>query len=290
MAILPKIETTGSLIESQIIVAEKPRPYLGMSTLGEKCLRKLWYGFHWVSDKSITAKAQRIFNRGHVEEKVVVDDLKRIGVKCTKFIDGVELELTGEVDEEQEEFTGTAGHAKGHCDGRLLGLIEAPKTQHLLETKTMQEKYFKDVVKKGVQLSQPKYYSQVQRYMLATKNTPIKLERTFFVATNKNTQERYYERIRFNKEHACELERKEIQVVTSESPLIKVYNENDFECRYCSHKKVCHYGDSPNKNCRTCDNSDIMDNGVWHCNYWEKNLSYDEQLDGCKEWRIGWGL
>lgn len=290
MAILPTIHTTESKIESRVIQQDDPRGYLGMSSLGGNCLRAMWYGFHWVSFGSITAKTQRIFDRGHSEEKVIVDDLKRIGVKVTKFIDGKEEELTGDLLERQEEFVGCAGHVKGHPDGRALGVIEAPKTPHLLEFKTMQEKYFKPLVKDGVQIAQPKYFCQAQRYMHASHDTPVPLKRALFIATNKNNQMRHYERLYYDKVFALDLVRKETEVVMSDQPLIKLFKINDQACFFCNHKDVCHSGGQPNMNCRTCDNCDLMDKGIWHCIYWGKDLSREQQLEGCKEYKIGWRL
>ena len=84
------------------------RPYLGISSLGEKCPRKLWYGFRLCAQRKIEPRLNRLFQRGHHEEPIIQKDLRAIGVICLVDQDN------------QPEVTFCDGHGKGHCDDILL--------------------------------------------------------------------------------------------------------------------------------------------------------------------------
>ena len=125
-------KTTLSLLE-EAEYQEEHRPYLGMSELGHPCNTYLWLRFRWAFTEKIPARMHRLFNRGHREEIEIIHDLERIGYTIIST---------------QKEFVAGFGHIKGHCDGEVLGVIEAPKTVHILELKTMNDKYFKEILKK----------------------------------------------------------------------------------------------------------------------------------------------
>lgn len=267
-------------------VKGKQRTYLGMSSLGNPCMRDLWYGFHWCVEKFTERRVQRIFDRGDWEEHRIIRDLKAVGVECfRRDKDGNKIEIFGHKDEKQEEYVGFAGHAKGHNDGRALNIPDAPTTEHNLEFKTANDKNFKKYPKLGVEEANPVYYAQSQRYMHEQK-----LTRTLFCITNKDNESRYWERIPYRKEFALDLVRKEQHIIMSDSPLERIGGRTWHECKYCKSFGICHDNDAPAINCRTCDHSDIENDGIWSCSYKEQKLSVDEQRAGCKYWKIGWGL
>lgn len=291
MAQLPvNMKTTAYVMESRVIPQTSRREYLGMSGIGGKCLRAMWYGFHWATPlEELPIRTKRIFDRGDIEEARIIKELKEVGMKVFKEVDGERIELIGTVGEEQEELIGFAGHCKGHPDGRVIGVIEAPDVVHLLELKTAKAAKFKEFTKNGVMIANPTYYGQAQRYM-----DKMGLKRCLFIVTNKDTEERYYERIRFDNIYAKELARREVIVVTSGEPPEKLsQNKNWMDCRWCKAKDICHNGEEPEQNCRTCEFADISDGGAWHCLN-EKNkrnhLTYHEQEAGCKYYQKGWGL
>src|SRR5574344_3153084 len=61
-------------------ISEKtPRGYLGASSIGESCTRKLWYKFRFAKKEQIDdARLMRLFNRGHLEEARFIALLKMI--------------------------------------------------------------------------------------------------------------------------------------------------------------------------------------------------------------------
>jgi len=286
MALLPKKEnTTKNIIDSIDITNESPRTYLGMSGIGDNCERKLWMNFHWTKKKSFTQRTGRIFQMGHLSEKLMIDDLKRIGLECF-YRFNEKVEMTGEIGERQEVLSDIAGHFCGHIDGRVIGVFEAPETEHLLEMKTHNDKSFKLVKKNGVKRAKPAHYSQMQIYMHHTK-----LKRALYMAINKNDCEYYFERIEYNKSFAEDLTRKASQIIMSEIPPEKKFSKTWFECKWCEHYDFCHHGDKVVlRNCRTCQKSDICNNGKWSCEMDDSIISKEKQLMGCEMYVKGWGL
>jgi len=289
MAKLPDFTNTiASLMahrDTEEIVG-KPRTYLGMSGIGGECMREQWYGFHWCSEKKHPRRVQRIFERGDWEEQRLIRDLTEIGVECYRLDKiGNRIPITGAPGEKQEEVIGFARHCMGHTDGRCMGVPDAPKAEHLSEFKTANDKNFKLFAKKGVEEAHPTYYGQMQRYMHG-----LGLTRALFAVTNKNDESRYWERVPYRKDFAEDLERKEQHIVMSDSPLDKIGGPTWFKCKWCDQKEICHHGDAPLQNCRTCDHSDIENEGKWTCSYKEKEISTEEQRAGCEMWKKGWGL
>jgi hypothetical protein len=56
----------------------RPRNYLGASSIGDVCDRKLWLNFRWVKRGFIEAAGLRRINDGHRGELVVADMLRKV--------------------------------------------------------------------------------------------------------------------------------------------------------------------------------------------------------------------
>ena len=247
-------------IEDHIIVQEQ-RPYLGISGIGANCLRSLWYGFRLCSQSHITSRLHRLFQRGHREEEIIREDLRRIGIYHHS---------------DQKEVVAGRGHIKGHIDDLLENVPDAPKTTHLGEYKTHNDKSFKDLKNKGVKNSKPTHYAQMQCYMYL-----LNLKRALYIAVNKNDDSRYYERVRIDKDRAISLLDRAMSVISSEELPPRIGNPAWFECKMCNHLLVCHYGTSPLANCRTCKYVEIHDEGKWRCSGHKLWLPFSLQKTGC---------
>lgn len=166
-----------------------------------------------------------------------------------------------------------------------MGIVEAPKTRHLLEFKTANTKYFNKVKKHGLYASMPEYFATVQRYMGAKK-----LTRCFYVVVCKDTDERHYERIHFDKEYYNDLIKRERDIIMSDRPPLRYFEAGKPPCLWCNSKDVCDGVARAEKNCRTCDHADLEDKGIWICNFHKKELSYSAQIEGCRHHTYGWNL
>lgn len=281
--ILLNLATTKNLIENAPDHVEKvTRGYLGFSSLGGSCVRSLWLGFRFaVVERRIPVQLRRIFERGALEEKRVITELKSHGIEVFRRVGDQKIEMTGDIGEEQEELVACFGHAKGHPDGRVLGIPEAPKTEHGLEIKTMNSTRWNNFSKKGVKESDPVYYSQVQRLMNA-----MNLKRFLFIATNKDNEKREYERIYYDEDEVERLLEREYEIITSDRPVGEKFSRTWYECKFCNKYDICHNDAPPAVTCRSCEHVDAGDNGTWFCQLQDnKILSQDEQLKACKSYR-----
>lgn len=255
--------------------SEKPRTYLGASIIGTECERALWYEFRHCATKSFSGRLYRLFDTGRLEEPRFIAELRGIGCEV----------VDGEDAGQQIGVSAVDGHFKGHLDGAALGVPEAPKTWHVLEFKTHSDKSFTDVKKKGVKASKPLHHAQMMVYMGLTGMT-----RALYLAKNKNTDEIYAERIRFDAgEFKSIMDKAERIIYASRAPERIASRADDFRCRFCDSRALC-WGQStekavplPFKGCRSCCHATPMKDGTWQCEFHKQTLSFDKQLVGCNK-------
>lgn len=277
-AILPQDSDTVKAIyeyHKKLGDAEPKRGYLGASIIGHECERFLWYMFRGCVREKFDGRMHRLFETGHLEEARFVRELRGIG--CTVH----------EVDpntKEQIEVTAFGGHFKGHMDGVGLGVLEAPKTWHVLEFKTHNDASFEKLKNNGVKDSKPQHYAQMQIEMgLAS------LTRALYLARNKNTDELYSERIEYSASDYKALLAKAERVIFSMEPCLRMAKRSDdFRCTYCPAKDLC-WGTGavalpiPEKTCRTCCHATPEKDGSWSCNAMDK-------MEPCKKHLVLPGL
>lgn len=296
MATIPE-KATKTKIETAIettMYEEGFRPHLGCSQVGKKCKREVWYNFRWFLKRSITARQKRLFNRGHWEELIIINDLIKAGCK----VEGINIDpyilaifkgLFNYDIPPAKQFSKHPlfGHSGGSIDGIVYNLPDAPKTPHLLEAKTYNTRRFNNLKRQTAKVSDLGYYIQMQLYMHF-----FKLKRALFVATHKDTDERYYERIKYNKSEALEYIKIATYILKSTSPPPKINTDpSKVPCTWgskgvCDYKEVCHNGALPERNCRTCHYSGLRDNGVWLCERTKKKRNLKKQLKGCKNYKL----
>jgi hypothetical protein len=242
-----------------------------MSGLGHFCDRYLWLSFRWTYEEEIPQRLRRLFKRGHREEKHIIEELERVGIRCWG---------------DQIELIDSTGHVKGHNDGIGIGFPEAPKTEHLLEFKTMACKKFEGLVKKGVRESFPKYFVQMQLYMRM-----LKLTRAMFIAVNKNNDEYHTERVRLDKGLADDYLLRGGLIVRAEIPETRKYKSSYYECKFCAARHICSGDQEPLKNCRTCEFSLPVEKGQWACKFNVNQfglvlIDVERQRIGCPQYTL----
>lgn len=244
---------------------------LGASQIGRECERELWYSFRWCgTGAKFDGRMKRLFNRGHREEQVFTDELRGIGCDV-RDIDP----STGE----QFTFTACGGHFVAKIDGVALGLPEAPKTWHLAEFKTANSKTSAALAKSGVQSAKPEHYAQVQLSMKLAN-----LERTLYLSVNKDTDELYGERIRYDAEAADRYLQRAERIVYAAEPLSRLSEDAAFwKCKGCSFASACHGTALPKPSCRTCLHAtpEPDGDGRWSCAVWKSDIPLDAQAVGC---------
>ena len=155
---------------------------------------------------------------------------------------------------------------------------EAPKTTHLLEFKTMNDKSFKKTKKEGIKASKPVYYAQVQLYMGG-----LGLKRCLHINVNKNDDEWYVERIKFDKQEYERLLDKGADILAATHPPMRKFKSSWYECKWCDARNLCHNNSRANINCRTCTHSQVAPKGEWYCSLHDKILLVEWQRTGCRD-------
>jgi len=235
---------------------ENPRRYLGGSEIGHHCERYLWYKFRGSFDDSFDGRLYRLFNRGHREEAVFVEELRGIG--CEVY----------ECDEDGQQFEVVAidEHFKGHADAVCRGVPGAEKTWHLVEMKTFNSKDFAKLQKEGVEKHKPQHFAQMQVYMHL-----LELTRALYLAVNKDNDELYAERIKAEKTAAETLLKRADRIIRSPEIPPRPYPRSDYYlCKWCPAQNLC-WGEAdeavpvPSLDCRQCCHATPIEGGQWRC-------------------------
>lgn len=272
MAAIPQRDqkTTAALYAAVVKrEAEPSRGHLGASVLGGECRRALWYSFRWADEREFDGRVLRLFRRGKLEEDLVVQDLEAAGIEVHAFDDHGR----------QFRFSVVGGHVGGSMDGAVLGVLEAPKTWHVLEVKTHNAKSFRDVAAKGVEDSKPTHWAQMQLYMHWSG-----MERALYLAVCKDDDCIYTERVHYDKAAAEALMVKAETIVGAAEPLERMSEKPEYyACKWCPSRGPCHERRLPPPSCRTCAHAtpELDGDARWSCAFHGRDLTLDEQRAGC---------
>lgn len=250
--------------------AEPPRPYLGASSIGAECNRQLWYNFRWAQQVKFDGRMYRLFQTGHLEEPRMVADLRAIGATVHD-----RDPLTGK----QYNFTDLWGHFRGNADGKAFNIPGGGKQPHILEFKTHSNKSFTALSKQGVANAKPMHYAQMQMYMGWDKT-----DRALYLAKNKDTDELYAERIKYDPALFMRLQARAQQIIFASTPPSRITDDPAFFiCQMCDHKKLCHGNKVAQLSCRTCVYATPTQDGdgSWHCSKYNVKPDYHQQRAGC---------
>jgi hypothetical protein len=101
---------------------------------------------------------------------------------------------------------------------------------------------------------------------MAAYGRAYNLKYALYCAVNKNDDELYLEIVELDYLKADDLFRKAESVVFSQTQPIKIANTPTyFDCKYCQFSGICHLGEAPEKNCRSCRNAFPVEHGEWLC-------------------------
>lgn len=270
---------------------EEARCYLGASIIGHVCSRYLWYNFRGCTKENFPGRLYRLFETGDLEEIRMARNLRDIG--CEVHTSVPASSRANPLKPEQFEVNAIAGHFSGHMDGCALGIPTAEKTWHVLEFKTHNRKNFAILQKKKVQISNPKHYVQMQVYMHLTG-----MKRALYLAKNKDTDELYAERVRYDKKHAEAHMARAEQIIFAQEPPARITERSDwYECKFCSAHDLCWSSGAvalpvPSITCRQCCHATPTKDGHarWICEKHERGLSWKDQQACCNDHLVLPGL
>jgi hypothetical protein len=213
--------------------AQKPRTYLGASSIGDACVRRTQFEYAGAArEKPFEGKTLRIFDRGHVFEELARGWLIDAGFTVKSW----------NSQGEQFGFSQLDGKFRGHCDGVLIDGPEIAGVDYpcLWEHKAVGAKTFNAVAKHGLAKERPVYADQVaiyQAYLTLTENPCI------FTITNADSCEQLHLLIPYDAERAQHASDRAVLIVraTEAGELLPrpFANADFFECKWCAFAKRC---------------------------------------------------
>jgi len=242
MALLPQRGDATLLAIDDILVArnnaEPVRNYLGASSIGDSCERKLWYRLHTDHKEVFDAPTLRRFNDGHRSEDVMAELLRAVP--------GVTL-WTHKSETEQYGFKDNTLGPKifsGHYDGIILGILEAPQTYHIWEHKAVNEKKFAELKKlkeidekSALQKWDKVYHAQGIIYMDYEG-----LTRHYLTVSTPGLRD--YTSVRTNADpaYAGALKNKAKRIINATIEPERIGGKDYYECKWCPFYGVCQLG------------------------------------------------
>lgn len=227
------MQQLSEILDAKLIARHKSqekRTYLGASMIGDECARKVQMQFLG-KEEEVSAQTLRTFDIGHVLEDLVAQWL---------MIAGIDLKTRDEKGQ-QFGFSVASSKIQGHVDGIIVGAsatIPGLKFPALWECKTLNESSWKDTAKRGVLVSKPLYYAQIQLYMAY-----MNLENCLFTALNKNDSQLYFEWVQFDTEAAQRYSDRAVQIIkASENKEFMPCISRDpsfFKCKMCGFREAC---------------------------------------------------
>lgn len=228
-------DRVNTLIDAALVQRngeQRPRDYLGGSRVGEPCTRKLVYEVTHTAkdaDKDFDGAILRIFDAGHQFETLSIRWLRSAGFDLR----------TERRDGGQFGFEAVGGKLRGHIDGVIVaGPDVGVAWPALWEHKALGAKSWNDLVKRGLRVSKPVYFAQVQLYM-----GYLEIETALVTALNKDTQALHHEVVPFDRAEAQALSDKAVDVLRAaragELPPRIAASADFFLCRFCPYAARC---------------------------------------------------
>ncbi len=198
------------------------RDYIGASTIGNPCLRYIWYEYHFKEKENIIPPPPHLvltWEIGKSLELLIIDWLRKAGIDislCQKTLKS-----------RNHDFF------RGHVDAIW---IKDGEEHAIIEIKTANNKNFNDFDKNGLKYWNRQYYCQLQSYMGMSG-----IKKTYVLVLNKDTGKLCDELIEFDEFDYRELELKALIVYKEKEPLPRVNSSPLwYQCKVCKYRKVCH--------------------------------------------------
>lgn len=217
-------ELTKLIEYQQRTIKDKPRDYIGASSIGSECSRQIWYECKGFEGEPIETKYRRVFDMGRWLETLVVQWLKESGLK---------IETGNEGNEFLEVVAEKMPYFKGHMDGVILS---NSGEKYILEIKSAKDSSYKTFLNKGIELWFPKYYYQLQSYMGMSG-----IHSSSIIVLNKDTSDISDNVVLFDKRKYDDLKIKAQTIYHSEIEPPRINNSPAwYLCRICKFRKICH--------------------------------------------------
>lgn len=228
-------------VSAELRKAEPTRRYLGASSIGSSCMAYLTLSLRGFPGDTPSPQLLRIFGDGHRIERLVVEALTAAGHKVEELDPA-----TGK----QWQYTSHGGHHSGSLDGFIT--LVGSQERMTLEIKSMNRKLFESFQKKGVALSHPKYYDQMQDGLLLARAAKVKVAKCFIVAYCKDNSMFHGEVVSYNEDWAVALLHKVSDVIDHKAPMRSGSYAQEFQCKGCGKRTSCWEPNVTDRGCHHC--------------------------------------
>ena len=254
----PTIDPT--LQAADRVVGELAKPSqagpITFSDLGHKCWRRIWYKFRHVSPETPDISSVKRSVESKVSRDLVIGRIKTV---CN---------VQDEGGTDRFVFNDLAGHVTCQIHGIVKGLIQAPKTWHVLSVRSsVKWKGLNKAVrnygeKQALQEWSDEHYAEAVLSMAASG-----LTRHYTVISDQGARNWASVRTDANPKFAGYLRAKADKIIFADEAPPKIGDENHFMCRvgFCPMAEVCQHGQLPERHCRTCLHSTPEADGGWSC-------------------------
>lgn len=208
------------LLLDSVTTKGQPRTHIGASQIGHACDRRIWLDYHEEAQEEITPRGRRIFRVGKLLEELIREELERLDMV---HIQDWQVPLSDPP-------------LKGEADGIIKIKGEG---SFILEIKSMNERGFKEILKKGCQQTHFQYWAQCQAYMGMSG-----LKEAILLVMNKNDQRLFAEKIPYDDRLYLALLEK-TQRIMNASTIPKgftLFEKPNFVCSWCPYREKCWEG------------------------------------------------
>lgn len=237
---LPVKDPTLDEIERQYRIQqmlEVPRKYIGASGIGHSCHRYIYYGLHGAPRD----EPHPVWGNAGVLAAEDGNNSETTMAKRLRMVQGITLHTH---DESGQQYGFDWGFMKGHYDGVIIGILQAPLTYHVWENKRAKQDKF-NKLKKLVEQNEkaaleewnPIYYAQAVTYMDAED-----LTRHYLTCTSDGATQMTSVRTDANPKYAKALREKAKRIYKATAPPDRggnPLNEKDPTCIFCKFKGHC---------------------------------------------------
>lgn len=211
------------------------RDYLGASLIGNQCARQIWYEYNGYQKPPFGAETLMNFEDGHRTEELTA--------KRLRMVPGIEL-WTHDENGKQYGFSIFDGKFKGHCDGVIRGLLQAPAKPHVWECKASSAKKFAEFQaakakfgeKQALKNWNENYYVQAQIYMHF-----LQIDRHYLTVALAGGRDYDSCRTEYDPAKAEWAIDRAYKIINAKEAPPKINERPDFwVCRFCQFSEVCH--------------------------------------------------
>jgi hypothetical protein len=226
------MQQINELIDAKLkeyhLATNKKRDYLGASSVGDPCLRKIQLQYMQCAEE-ISSRTLRTFAIGNALEPLVADWLRVAGFHLK----------TDNTDGKQFGFSIAGGRIAGHVDGVVCDGPDFLKCPCLWECKTMNEKNWNNIRTRPAGFKTRLLRPDTIIYGLhKSRKKPC-----LFTVLNKNTSELYFELVPFDMEAAQLYSDRAaliVQATERNEALPCISNDPSYHsCKACSYRQDC---------------------------------------------------